>query len=83
MIVKILREKITDLENGAKGTDIFREFYRGNSIEFSENGIVVDKKVVSLGNYDHIDEISKKTVHCNILSAFIMNDEGKTIERLV
>lgn len=83
MILKICRKKYT--ENGKSGSiEAITEFYSGNSFK-ETNGIVTidNKQSIIINNFDGLDEATESSVHYETVYAFIMNEEGKTIERLI
>ena len=51
--------------------------------EITENSIKDDKEAVITTNYEQLDEITGNFIKYETVYAFIMNNEGKTIERLI
>lgn len=83
MILKVERqEQIDDGKNGL--TRIITEIYQGNNYRFDGKNALIGNDDVLLTNYDLPDEITgEKLIHYEILNAYLMNDEGKTIERII
>lgn len=82
MILKICRKKI--IEDNVEGkVQVITEFHNCNSFKES-NGIieVENNKQIIISDFDGLDEITNKSIHYETIYAFLMNDEGKTIERL-
>ena len=82
MILKICRNKsITTDREGSIET--VTEFYSGNSFKEMNGDVIIDgKNSVIVNNYSQIDEITGNTINYETLYAFIMNNEGKTIEKI-
>ena len=83
MILKICRKKsrITDKEGSV---ETVTEFYSGNSFKETGGSVTIDnKESVIITDYDQLDEITDGFIKYETVYAFIMNDEGKTIERLI
>lgn len=80
MILKICRQKQS--ENSTEGISI-TEIYSGD--KYVERGNMVEignTDGIPLTDYDMLNPISEEMEHYKILSAFLMNDQGQTIERL-
>jgi hypothetical protein len=83
MILKIRRKrfKTKDKEDSAEG---ITEFHYGNSF-IEANGVVIidNKESIDISDYEQLDVITNEFIQYETKYAFIMNDEGKTIERLI
>ena len=83
MILRVTRRKVID--NGNCGsTELITEIYDGSGF-INQNGCmnIDNKKSVCLTDYDKLDEITDEMAHYEVLDAFLMNNEGKTIDRIV
>lgn len=83
MILKICRKRFKTKDKEGS-VDIVTEFYNGNSFkEANGNVIIDDKESVVISNYEQLDVITNEFIQYETEYAFIMNNEGKTIERLI
>ena len=83
MILKICRRKVETTDKGCS-IEAVTEFYNGNSFRESNGSVTIDnKESVIITDYDQLDEITGNLIKYEIVYAFIMNNEGKTIERLI
>ena len=82
MILKIERQE--QIDNGKEGsTRLITEIYQGDSYKFDGTSATIGNDNVLLTSYDLQDEITNNFVHYETLNAYLMNDEGKTIERII
>ena len=83
MILKICRQKSTS--NGREGsTELVTEIYSGNTYKEVGGSASIGENVgISLTSYDQACDITGNMVHYETLNAYLMNDEGKTIERII
>ena len=83
MILKICRRKF--INNDKKGSiETVTEFYNGNSFkEANGNVIIDDKETVIITDYEQSEGLTENFIKYETVYAFIMNNEGKTIERLI
>lgn len=83
MILKICRKKIKETEKEGS-VEIVNEYYSGNSFKETNGDMIIDnKQSVIINNFEQLDEITNGFIKYETVYAFIMNEEGKTIERLV
>lgn len=83
MILKICRERFRN-EGNQGSTEVVTEFYNGDSFRESNGSVTIDnKESVIITDYDQLDEITGNLIKYETVYAFIMNNEGKTIERLI
>lgn len=75
MILKICRQKQN--ENSTEGK-LITEIYSGD--KYKEIGGIVG---IPLTDYDMSNPISNEIEHYKILNVYLMNNEGKTIEKLI
>ena len=83
MILKICRSKcITNDKEGFVET--VTEFYNGNSFKETNGSVTIDnKETVIITDYEQLEEMTGNFIKYETIYAFIMNNEGKTIERLI
>lgn len=84
MILKICRKKIK--ENEKEGTtQIITEYYNGNSFKMTNDSDIVidDKECVFIADFGKADKITGDIIKYETTFAYIMNNDGKTIERLL
>ena len=81
MILKIVRQR--QFDNGKEGTtSIITEMYSGDTYK-EHDGFEITTVIAKLRKeYDLFNDLSGKPNHYTTLEAYLMNDEGKTIERL-
>ena len=82
MILKIVRQR--QFDDGKEGkTSLITEMYSGNTYKELDGFVDIgNNKDIPITSYDLPDDLSGKFNHYETLQAFLMNDEGKTIERL-
>lgn len=83
MILKVCRRKF--INNDKVGSiETVTEFYNGNSFKETNGSVTIDdKETVIITDYEQLDEITGNFIKYETVYAFIMNNEGKTIERLI
>lgn len=82
MILKIERQE--QIDNGKEGsTRLITEIYQGNNYKFDGTSATIGNDNVLLTSYDLQDEITGNFIHYETLNAYLMNNEGKTIERII
>ena len=82
MILKIERQE--QIENDKEGsTRLITEIYQGSNYKFDGTSATIGNDNVILTSYDSLDEITNIFTHYETLNAYLMNDEGKTIERII
>lgn len=82
MILKVCRKKIIETNNEGS-IETVTEFYNGKSFkQINGNVTIDDKQSVIINNYSQLDEITGNFINYETVYAFIMNDDGKTIERV-
>ena len=83
MILKVCRQKCVSNEKEGS-TELVTEIYSGNTYkEVGGTATIGENTGVILTSYDQVCEITGANVHYETLNAYLMNDEGKTIERIV
>ena len=87
MILKVVREKQSDEETktsfGDTISSIITEVYSGDNYkEIDGNASIGNNEGIIMTNYDQLNEITNKFDHYELLEAYLMNDNGKTIERI-
>lgn len=81
MILKIVRQK--KIYNDKEGETSFETtYYESKSFNEKDGFIFTDKDTIPLTDFEGIDEITNKVVKFNVCEAYLMNNEGKTIERI-
>lgn len=82
MILKVRKQKQVD-EGNQGHTELITEYYQSESF-VEQDGFMTTKegKTIFVVDYSGLDEISGNGIRYVILDAFLMNDEGKTIERI-
>lgn len=87
MILKVVREQTFESDNGKEGlkpedTPII-DFYESKKFSF-KNGFAYTEKneMIEINDYAQHDDMLGGFVKYKTLEAYLMNNEGKTIERL-
>lgn len=85
MILKITRQRQRTSSNEKEGsTELITEVYSGeNYKQIGGSAEIGDNIGISLTSYDQLCEITNEMVHYETLNAYLMNNEGKTIERII
>ena len=85
MILKVVREK----QNGERTSfgdtncSIVTEVYSGDNYkEIDGSASIGNNEGIVMTSYDQLNEITNKFDHYELLEAYLMNDSGKTIERI-
>lgn len=82
MILKVCRQK--SFSNGKEGsTELVTEIYSGDTYKEVSGNATIGGNNVILTSYDQMCDITGNMVHYETLNAYLMNDEGKTIERII
>lgn len=83
MILKICRQKCKD--NGKQGsTELITEIYSGERYIESEGHAEIGNSIgIPITDYEQLDSITNDLISYKILYAYLMNDNGKTIEKIV
>lgn len=82
MILKICRKKTKETDKEGS-IELVTEFYSGNSFKEMDGDVIIDdKKSVIVNDFGQLDEITGNIINYETIYAFIMNDEGKTIEKI-
>ena len=83
MILKIERQKIINEEKQGS-TELITEIYSGENYKQIGNTVEIGNNIgIPLASYDQLCEITNAMVHYETLNAYLMNNEGKTIERII
>ena len=82
MILKVCRQKKIN-EGDCGTTELVTEFYSGNTYKENSGVVIIGENSIVITSYDQLDEISGKIIHFETLNVYLMNDEGKTIERII
>lgn len=85
MILKITRQKQRTSNDEKEGsTELITEIYSGeNYKQIGGDAIIGENHGIILTSYDQLCEITNEMVHYETLNAYLMNNEGKTIERII
>ena len=83
MILKVVKEKqIPDHDEitSVMVTDYYesKRFTIQDGMIFNES----DKEIIDISDYSQLDDIKDRFIKYNIIEAYLMNDNGKTIERI-
>lgn len=84
MVLKIVKEKNTEdtsvlIEDGERH---IIEYYEGKYFKLQNGFITTDKESIDVGRYSLYDEILGVWFEYETKELYLMNNEGKTIERL-
>ena len=81
MILKVVRQR--QFDDGKEGkTSLITEMYSGNTYKELDGFVDIgNNKDIPITSYD-LQKLYDKPNHYETLEAYLMNDEGKTIERL-
>lgn len=83
MILKIVKEKTLDeVIQGTK--EIITDYYEGKNFKVQNNYIITDKDTIDidLGEYFIYDDMLGCNFKYKVLEVYLMNNEGKTIEKI-
>lgn len=83
MVLKVVKQK--KYNNGEQGsTQTIIDYYESKRINIQDGMAMTDneKDYIDLGEYQLYDEILGDYCDYKVLEAYIMNNEGKTIDRL-
>lgn len=80
MILKVVRQRQSDEEIR---TSLITEVYNGDNYkEIDGSASIGNNEGIIMTSYDQLNEITNKMEHYELLEAYLMNDSGKTIERI-
>ena len=80
MILKVVRQRQSDEEIR---TSLITEVYSGDDYkEIDGSASIGNNEGIVMTSYDQLNEITNKIEHYELLEAYLMNDSGKTIERI-
>ena len=80
MILKVVRQRQSDEEIR---TSLITEVYSGDDYkEIDGSASIGNNEGIIMTSYDQLNEITDKMEHYELLEAYLMNDNGKTIERI-
>ena len=80
MILKVVRQRQSDEEIR---TSLITEVYSGDDYkEIDGSASIGNNEGIIMTSYDQLNEITNKIEHYELLEAYLMNDSGKTIERI-
>ena len=80
MILKVVRQRQSDEEIR---TSLITEVYSGDDYkEIDGSASMGNNEGIIMTSYDQLNEITNKIEHYELLEAYLMNDSGKTIERI-
>lgn len=80
MILKVVRQRQSDEEIR---TSLITEVYSGDDYkEIDGSANIGNNEGIIMTSYDQLNEITNKIEHYELLEAYLMNDSGKTIERI-
>lgn len=81
MILKVRRKKHGDEDT--MGKFLIEDYYESSSFRNKDGSMISEEgKDIIITNYSQIDEITGLMWHYDIVDAYLMNNEGKTIERI-
>lgn len=83
MILKITKQN--QFDNGKEGyTEYIEEFYESKSFVIKNGNAEPFEKnmLIPITDYEFLDEMLGGSVYCKVLSVYLMNNEGKTIEKI-
>ena len=83
MILKITKQNQYD--DGKQGKiEYIEEFYESKSFIIKNgNAEPFEKNIlIPITDYEFLDEMLGNSVFCKILNVYLMNNEGKTIEKI-
>lgn len=82
MILKVRRNKHG--EEDTMGSVLIEEYYESSSFKNKDGSMISEEgKDIIITNYYQKDEITGLTYYYDIVDAYLMNNEGKTIERIM
>lgn len=84
MVLKIVKEKNTEdtsvlIEDGER---YITEYYEGKHFKLQNGFITTDKESIDVDRYSLYDEVLGVWFEYETKELYLMNNEGKTIERL-
>lgn len=80
MILKVVRQRQSDEEIR---NSLITEVYNGDNYkEFDGSASIGNNEGIIMTSYDQLNELTNKFDHYELLEAYLMNDSGKTIERI-
>ena len=84
MVLKIVKERNTEdtkiaIEDGER---YITEYYEGKYFKLQNGFITTDKESINVGRYSLYDEVIGVWFEYETKELYLMNNEGKTIERL-
>jgi hypothetical protein len=80
MILKVVRQRQSDEEIR---TSLITEVYSGDDYkEIDGSASIGNNEGIIMTSYDQLNEITNKLDHYELLEAYLMNDNGKTIEKI-
>lgn len=81
MILKVRRNKHGDEDT--TGNILIEEYHESSSFKNQDGSMISEEgKNIIITNYWQKDEITDLTYFYDIVDAYLMNNEGKTIERI-
>lgn len=79
MILKVLK---TRKEENSTEVKTINEYYEDKWFRLCDDFIESSKDNIDIGKYNIMDDITKSWIEYETIEAYLMNNEGKTIERL-
>ena len=81
MILKVRRKQHGDEDT--MGKVLIEDYYESSSFRNKDGSMISEEgKDIIITNYSQRDEITGLMWHYDIVDAYLMNNEGKTIERI-
>jgi len=84
MVLKLIKRESTTDKDGKTGcTKVIKEFYEGKTIVVKDEFVILNEDIntMLLTEYDEC-EITGDKIELSVIEAYIMNNDGKTIERI-
>ena len=83
MILKVVKEKQIPDQNEIT-TVMVVDYYESKRFTIQDGMIFneSDKEIIDITDYSQLDDIKDRFIKYNIIEVYLMNDNGKTIERI-
>lgn len=82
MILKVVKSREIE-KNKEKEITILTEYYESKKFNFIDGFVQTDKnELIDIKDYSQKDDITDNFVEYKILETYLMNNDGKTIERI-
>lgn len=82
MILKVVKSREIE-KNKEKEITILTEYYESKKFNFIDGFAYTDKnELIDITDYSQKDDITDNFVEYKVLETYLMNNDGKTIERI-